>query len=81
MTLRHSDTEINEAISEYLASQSTGCPIRVRAVAETILGPRQKIPSVLSARIRTLAAARGYRPDPNDHTAESRNRLYKGGKP
>ena len=81
MPLRYTDTEINEAISEYLASQSAGCPIRVRAVAEALLGPRQKIPSVLSSRIRTLAEARGYRPDPHDNTAESRNRLYKGGKP
>ena len=81
MTLRHTDTEINAAISEYLASQSAGCPIRVRAVAELLLGPQKAMPSVLSSRIRTLAEARGYRPDPHDNTAESRNRLYKGGKP
>lgn len=60
--------------------------INVRTVAWEIMGcfcfrrDKKPIPGALTARIRELAAERGWYPDEADITKTAHMRLYKGGK-
>lgn len=86
MTQKYTDSEINTAIDKVIAETNPGCPLRVRHIAWDLIGRSScrtrkiPIPSVLTSKIRKIAADKGYYPDPNDKTHDSNFRLYKGGK-